>query len=60
MKFYKVSEERLSQLLKFEDQLGCLESGGVDNWDWYGDSLREHWDNFDGRLPVMLADYERV
>ena len=19
----------------------CLEAGGVDNWDWYGESLRE-------------------
>lgn len=22
----------------------CLENGGVDNWEWYGDSLTLYWE----------------
>jgi hypothetical protein len=22
----------------------CLESGGVDNWSWYSESLSDYWD----------------
>lgn len=33
---------RYNQLLRSEDRLECLEAGGVDNWDWYSDSLREY------------------
>lgn len=25
----------------------CLESGGVDNWSWYSESLQEYWDTYD-------------
>jgi hypothetical protein len=31
--------ERYVELLKSEECLSRLESGGVDNWDWYSDSL---------------------
>lgn len=24
----------------------CLHSGGVDNWEWYGDSLEEYWNKY--------------
>lgn len=30
------------------DKLACLEAGGVDNWDFYHDSLRDNnWIGFD-------------
>ena len=29
----------LLDLLEDSDKLMCLESGGVDNWDWYSESL---------------------
>jgi hypothetical protein len=31
--------EKYIELLKDEELLRRLDSGGVDNWDWYGDSL---------------------
>ena len=35
----EVSKERLAKLLRDERELQLLESGGVDNWEWYDDSL---------------------
>lgn len=35
----EVSKERLAKLLRDERELQLLENGGVDNWEWYGDSL---------------------
>lgn len=26
----------------------ALENGGVDNWEWYGESLSEYWAEKDG------------
>lgn len=34
-----ISKEDLLQLRKKEFMIECLEAGGVDNWDFYGDSL---------------------
>lgn len=25
----------------------CLEAGGVDNWEWYSDSLEPYWERYD-------------
>ncbi len=35
----QVDEKRLAELIRNEQKLKLLENGGVDNWDWYGDSL---------------------
>lgn len=35
----EVSKERLAKLLRDERELQLLESGSVDNWKWYDDSL---------------------
>lgn len=37
----QLSEKRINELLKAERKLNALEAGGVDNWEWYGESLRE-------------------
>lgn len=37
-----ISKKRYYELLEAEDRLECLEAGGVDNWDWYSDSLRDY------------------
>ena len=41
-KFYKVEEKDLLDMLEAYERLTALEQGGVDNWDWYGDSLTDH------------------
>ena len=37
--FIKISKEEYLRLKIAELKLDRLEVGGVDNWDWYGDSL---------------------
>lgn len=34
-----ISKDECLRLLLDSACLGLLEAGGVDNWDWYGDSL---------------------
>ena len=42
MKYYKISEKDLLELLTNDLTLGHLEAGGVDNWSWYGEGRREY------------------
>lgn len=35
----QVEEKRLAELLREEWKLNALEAGGVDNWEWYEESL---------------------
>lgn len=37
---YMLSEDQLYRLLEDSLILSLLESGGVDNWEWYGESYR--------------------
>lgn len=34
-----ISKQEYANLKKSQVKLQMLEGGGVDNWDWYGDSL---------------------
>jgi len=36
------SKQRLKELERAEAKLNALEAGGVDNWEWYGESLKEY------------------
>ena len=36
----EVTEKRLRELERAESKLSYLEAGGVDNWEWYGKSLK--------------------
>lgn len=44
MKNYIVSEENLLELVRDSLELAALNSGGVDNWGWAGDSCSEYLD----------------
>jgi tRNA A37 N6-isopentenylltransferase MiaA len=37
----KITEKRLKELERAEAKLYALEAGGVDNWEWYSESLKE-------------------
>ena len=46
-----ITQQEYSELLIAADKLRRLENGGVDNWEWYSESLRSsedeeqsHWD----------------
>ena len=37
-----LSDKRLKELERAEAKLSALEAGGVDNWEWYGESLKPY------------------
>ena len=36
-----IPKNKFADLLRDSDKLSRLECGGVDNWDWYGESLND-------------------
>ena len=40
-----ISKEEYEDLLDRDRKLSALEAGGVDNWEWYSDSLTQYYDN---------------
>lgn len=40
-KIYLIDEIRLKNLLKESRLLAALLNGGVDNWEWYGESINQ-------------------
>ena len=51
----KISEKRLKELERAASKLQALEAGGVDNWEWYCESLKE-WRK-EGELEDLIATY---
>jgi hypothetical protein len=39
-----ITKKQYDELVLNQKKLRALEAGGVDNWEWYGDSLREFLD----------------
>lgn len=46
-KKYIIDEEKLRELIKYNAILGALEAGGVDDWAWYGEAIKETLDEYD-------------
>lgn len=38
-----ISKEEYENLLDRNRKLSALEAGGVDNWEWYGESLSQYY-----------------
>jgi hypothetical protein len=38
-----ISKTEYDRLNDRDLKLSYLEAGGVDNWEWYSESLREYW-----------------
>jgi hypothetical protein len=41
METVTITKKEYSDLLKSQKKLEALESGGVDNWEWYDQSLQD-------------------
>ena len=39
--YYIISKEHLLSLIEDSITLTALENGGVDNWEWYGESIND-------------------
>lgn len=37
-----IPKSEYDQLRRDSIKLECLEGGGVDNWDWYGDAMEQY------------------
>lgn len=63
MKIYAVYETELLELIYDSMKLHALEDGGVDNWEWYGTSIKEFEEN-NGELYELakkeLENYPEV
>lgn len=54
MKYYLVDRELLKDLLISDSRLAALERGGVDNWEWYGESISDYLEE------VKIKDFEEL
>lgn len=61
---YLVSENRLAELIREEQKLKLLENGGVDNWEWYENSLNPGDGVIDGDITyeeiMRMSDDEII
>lgn len=65
MKEIKITEKRLRELEDAEAKLDALEAGGVDNWEWYSESLKEYfkekeYEEFIGELIEGISEIVAV
>lgn len=58
MKRYIVKESELLELLEARLRLAALDNGGVDNWEWYGDSLCDYLRNYCEWNNIQYEDEE--
>ena len=52
---WELVKQRILDLEEQAFMLQCLENGGVDNWEWYSDSLKPYYKKYD---PDMIYDEE--
>ena len=61
--FVKISAKTLADLLTRANKLAALESGGVDNWTWYGESIHEfenEYGSIECTVEEVLKNYEGI
>lgn len=44
--FITIKKTEYESLKRTQFQMQCLESGGVDNWEWYSESLQPFYKKF--------------
>lgn len=55
MVMQKLSDKRIRELERAEKKLQALEAGGVDNWEWYSESLTEY--HFEESYEELLDEF---
>ena len=58
-RYFKVDEDTLQNLLYRAWRLDCLESDGVDNWEWYMAGAQEMINEFLESHPDILSTISR-
>ena len=57
-KYYIIEEKNLIELLTAYNKAIALECGGVDNWEWYGASIRDYIDEYIRENNITFIDEE--
>ena len=60
IKYYKVSETDLRELLAAAHQFWALEQGGVDNWSWCGASCCDYLEQYNDDQGTNFDDFESL
>lgn len=55
-----VSKSRLISLLQTEEEMSRLQNGGVDNWEWYSESLSGEFDDMPSLTEAEDEIYNRI
>ena len=55
-KYYLIEEKELFDLLRTDLKFTALESGGVDNWEWYGESLGDFITTYAKEMNIDLEE----
>lgn len=53
---YYITEKRLLELFETEARYEALQSGGVDNWEWYGEANRDYLTSVNVMAPEGEED----
>lgn len=62
---YILTSTQLRRLIEADEKLAALESGGVDNWSYYGDSFCDYlneygYEEFDEAVDRIIANYPQL
>lgn len=57
-----ISESRIKELERAESKLRALESGGVDNWEYYGESLSGYYRqvSFEDEITEIILEIATI
>lgn len=61
--YVKIEKNELEELLKAWHLMNALDHGGVDNWEWYGDSIHDYEEEFGDIGAIVenqMKDYVEV
>lgn len=58
--YVRVSPEEMKELLEMRARLHALETGGVDNWTWYGESLGSFLRRYGQQEERLFESFEEV
>lgn len=60
IEYVKIPVYQLTKLLKDSDELSALKRGGVDNWQWYVESLNDYFDDDKDYEEIVKRNYEVI
>ena len=60
MKYYRIAEDELRELLYAAHYAWALENGGVDNWEWNGESVNDYLDAYNTANGTQCEDIEDI